>query len=57
MIENSELGVKFKKQIHLSNYELFTSNSKELANLEFLSFKLKKVFTYGKKDGNRQEKN
>ena len=57
LIKSSELGVKFKKQIHLPNYKLFTSNSKELDNLDFLSFKLKKVFTYGKKDGNRQEKN
>ena len=57
LIKNSDLGVKFKKQIHLPNYKLFTSNSKELDNLDFLSFKLKKVFTYGKKDGNRQEKN
>ena len=57
LIKSSDLGVKFKKQIHLPNYKLFTSNSKELDNLDFLSFKLKKVFTYGKKDGNRQEKN
>jgi hypothetical protein len=57
LIQSSELGVKFKKTIHLPNYKLFTSNSKELDNLDFLSFTLKKVFTYGKKDGNRQEKN
>ena len=57
LIQNSELGVKFKKVIHLPNYKLFTSNSKELDNLDFLSFSVKKVFTYGKKDGNRQDKN
>ena len=57
LIQNSELGVKFKKIIHLPNYKLFTSNSKELDNLDFLSFKVKKVFTYGKEEGNRQDKN
>jgi hypothetical protein len=57
LIKNSELGAKFKKPIHLPNYKLFTSNSKELDNLDFLSFSLKKVFTYGKEDGNRQDKN
>jgi hypothetical protein len=57
LIKSSELGTKFKKPIHLPNYKLFTSNSKELDNLDFLSFNLKKVFTYGKKDGNRQDKN
>jgi hypothetical protein len=57
LIKNSELGAKFKKIIHVPNYKLFTSNSKELDNLDFLSFSLKKVFTYGKKDGNRQDKN
>ena len=57
LIQSSELGVKFKKVIHLPNYKLFTSNSKELDNLDFLSFSVKKIFTYGKKDGNRQDKN
>ena len=57
LIKSSELGTKFKKPIHLPNYKLFTSNSKELDNLDFLSFSLKKVFIYGKKDGNRQDKN
>ena len=57
LIKISELGAKFKKTIHVPNYKLFTSNSKELDNLDFLTFSLKKVFTYGKKDGNRQDKN
>ena len=46
-----------KKKIHLPHFKLFTSNIKELDNLEFLSFDIKKVFTYGKTENNLQGSN
>ena len=57
LIAKSDLPKKLKKKIHLPNYQMFTSNVKELDNLDFLSFQLKDIFTYGKKDSNLQADN
>ena len=57
LIKNSDLPKRFKKKIHLPHFKLFTSNIKELDNLEFLSFDIKKVFTYGKTENNLQGSN
>ena len=57
LIKNSNLPKKFKKKIHCPNFKLFTSNPKELDNLEFLSFTLEQVFIYGKKENNLQARN
>ena len=57
LIINSNLPKRFKKKIHLPHFKLFTSNVKELDNLEFLSFDLKTIFTYGKTENNLQGSN
>lgn len=57
LIEKSDLPRKLKKKIHLPNYKMFTSNVRELDNLNFLSFDLKNIFIHGKKEGNLQEDN
>lgn len=57
LIEKSDLPRKLKKKIHLPNYNMFTSNVRELDNLNFLSFDLKNIFIHGKKEGNLQEDN
>ena len=57
LIKQSELPNKYKKKIHLPNYKLLTANSKELDNLDFLSYEMKTIFIYGKNDGNLQEEN
>ena len=57
LIENSELPKRLKKKIHVPNSKLFTSNVKELDNLNFLSYDMKTVFTYGKTDDNYQGSN
>lgn len=57
LIKNSKLPKKLKKKIHLPHFKLFTSNSKEFDNFQFLSFDLKQVLTYGKTDENLQGNN
>ena len=57
LIKKSDLPKKLKRKIHLPNYQMFTSNVKELDNLDFLSFEVKHIFTYGKKEGNLQKDN
>lgn len=50
LIKKSGLPKKLQRKIHLPNYKMFTSNVKELDNLDFLSFELKNIFTYGKNE-------
>jgi hypothetical protein len=57
LIKESDLPKRLKKKIHLPNSKLFTSNVKELDNLNFLSYNMKTVFTYGKTDDNYQGSN
>ena len=56
LIKESDLPKHLKKKIHLPN-NLFTSNSNEFDNFQFLSFDLFDVFTFGKTEGNLQGKN
>ena len=57
LIKKSDLPKRLKKKIHLPNSKQFTSNVKELDNLEFLTYKMKEVFTLGKTDDNCQGSN
>ena len=57
LIKESDLPKRLKKKIHLPNSKQFTSNVKELDNLEFLDYKMKDVFTLGKTDDNCQGSN
>lgn len=61
LIKNSNLPLDFKmKKIYFPNYNSFTGNPKEKDNYIFLSFPVKKIFTYikkGEKNINLQIKN
>ena len=57
LIKKSDLPKRLKRKIHLPNSKIFTSNVKELDNLEFLTYKMKDVFTLGKTDDNCQGSN